>query len=152
MRRVLYYLIMSLLFIQCNWNKNNQRERRSSELTSAIEVVNKFHCFYNEDNWNGIKGLYQNDSFEKNDFFMIKNQLINEKYEIGKLLKSRLRYFGGMSLNRSGKTESYKIVLENKFTKCQAIEVYEVFKDRNGKFRIADQRLEFREYIDNKMY
>ncbi len=143
MRCLLVCFVLSLFLVQCSPKRYNQSENPVSELASAIDVVNKFHAFYNNENWNDLTGLYFYESLNENRLAEIKSQLFNNKYEIGPLLTSRLKRFVRTQTTHRVPVKAYKIVLDNNYLRCHAIETFHLVKGRNGRFYVTDFRVEF---------
>jgi|GEM_PF-2221115 hypothetical protein len=143
MRCLLVGFVLSLFLVQCSPKRYHQNENPVSELASAIDVVNKFHAFYNTENWNDLTGLYFCESLNKNRLAGIKSQLSNNKYEVGPVLKSRLKRFFRKQGTRKSLVKTYKIVLDNNYLRCHAIETFHLVKGRNGRFYVTDFRVEF---------
>lgn len=137
-----YLTVFLLSFFSCAKQGSTVAQSTKDDRFRAIEVVNKFHRYYNEENYPELTKLYAGDYLldkRKKE----EDNIWAERYEFGKLNKSRLLRYAIIAKGQKNVPVTYDLLLENKYSNCTLKVHFTLVKDLKGKFWLVDHRLIF---------
>jgi hypothetical protein len=110
-----------------------------SERSRVIDVVTKFQRYYNADKYSELSTLCNGELLTE-----LKGNLYQDKFELGRLKKSRLLHYNASSSPGTQRAAViYHLEVSNRYEKCALKVHFKLVKDLNNKIWLVEYRLIF---------